>query len=39
MALLAGLGFNRVSVGVQDFDPTVQQAVQPHPERGGDARR
>jgi len=24
---LAGLGFNRVSLGVQDFDPRVQQAV------------
>ncbi len=27
MAFLAGLGFNRVSVGVQDFDPAVQHAV------------
>jgi oxygen-independent coproporphyrinogen-3 oxidase len=27
MAYLAELGFNRVSVGVQDFDPTVQKAV------------
>jgi oxygen-independent coproporphyrinogen-3 oxidase len=27
MALLAGLGFNRASVGVQDFDPAVQRAV------------
>ncbi len=27
MQFLAGLGFNRVSVGVQDFDPQVQQAV------------
>jgi len=27
MAHLAALGFNRVSVGVQDFDPVVQQAV------------
>jgi oxygen-independent coproporphyrinogen-3 oxidase len=27
MAFLAGLGFNRVSIGVQDFDPAVQQAV------------
>jgi oxygen-independent coproporphyrinogen-3 oxidase len=27
MAFLAGLGFNRVSLGVQDFDPMVQQAV------------
>jgi len=27
MAFLAGLGFNRVSVGVQDFDPVVQKAV------------
>lgn len=25
--LLAALGFNRVSIGVQDFDPRVQQAV------------
>jgi oxygen-independent coproporphyrinogen III oxidase len=27
MRLLGGLGFNRVSVGVQDFDPAVQRAV------------
>jgi oxygen-independent coproporphyrinogen-3 oxidase len=27
MAFLAGLGFNRVSIGVQDFDPEVQRAV------------
>src|SRR6202007_2425968 len=27
MAFLAGLGFNRVSIGVQDFDPGVQAAV------------
>ena len=27
MAFLAGLGFNRVSLGVQDFDPAVQQAI------------
>ena len=27
MAFLAGLGFNRLSIGVQDFDPRVQQAV------------
>jgi oxygen-independent coproporphyrinogen-3 oxidase len=27
IALLAELGFNRISVGVQDFDPKVQQAV------------
>jgi oxygen-independent coproporphyrinogen-3 oxidase len=27
MAFLAGLGFNRVSIGVQDFDPAVQRAV------------
>ena len=27
MAFLAELGFNRVSVGVQDFDPAVQEAV------------
>ena len=27
VAFLASLGFNRVSVGVQDFDPEVQRAV------------
>jgi oxygen-independent coproporphyrinogen-3 oxidase len=27
IAFLAGLGFNRISVGIQDFDPAVQQAV------------
>jgi oxygen-independent coproporphyrinogen III oxidase len=27
MAVLGGLGFNRVSIGVQDFDPAVQHAV------------
>ena len=27
LALLAQLGFNRVSIGVQDFDPAVQHAV------------
>jgi oxygen-independent coproporphyrinogen-3 oxidase len=27
MAFLAELGFNRVSIGVQDFDPQVQKAV------------
>lgn len=27
LALLKGLGFNRVSLGVQDFDPQVQKAV------------
>ncbi|HJY79242.1 MAG TPA: oxygen-independent coproporphyrinogen III oxidase [Burkholderiales bacterium] len=27
MKFLGGLGFNRVSVGVQDFDPAVQRAV------------
>ena len=27
VALLARLGFNRVSIGVQDFDPAVQHAV------------
>ena len=27
MAFLAGLGFNRLSLGVQDFDPEVQKAV------------
>ena len=38
MAFLAGLGFNRVSVGVQDFDPAVQAAV--HRIQGeGETRR
>ena len=27
LARLAGMGFNRLSLGVQDFDPAVQQAV------------
>jgi oxygen-independent coproporphyrinogen III oxidase len=27
VALLARLGFNRISVGVQDFDPLVQRAI------------
>jgi oxygen-independent coproporphyrinogen-3 oxidase len=27
LGFLAGLGFNRVSLGVQDFDPLVQKAV------------
>jgi len=27
MQFLAGLGFNRLSLGVQDFDPAVQKAV------------
>jgi oxygen-independent coproporphyrinogen III oxidase len=27
MAFLAALGFNRASIGVQDFDPVVQKAV------------
>jgi oxygen-independent coproporphyrinogen-3 oxidase len=27
MEFLGGLGFNRVSIGVQDFDPAVQNAV------------
>ena len=27
MAFLGALGFNRVSIGVQDFDPAVQKAV------------
>ncbi|MCX2981867.1 oxygen-independent coproporphyrinogen III oxidase [Halieaceae bacterium IMCC14734] len=27
MALLKGLGFNRISLGVQDFDPLVQKAI------------
>jgi len=27
IALLKGIGFNRISLGIQDFDPLVQQAV------------
>jgi len=27
VAFLGRLGFNRISVGIQDFDPAVQQAV------------
>jgi len=27
IALLKGLGFNRVSLGIQDFDPLVQKAI------------
>lgn len=27
IGFLAGLGFNRISVGIQDFDPAVQRAV------------
>jgi len=27
LAAIAGLGFNRISLGVQDFDPDVQRAV------------
>jgi oxygen-independent coproporphyrinogen-3 oxidase len=27
LAALAGMGFNRISLGVQDIDPTVQKAV------------
>jgi oxygen-independent coproporphyrinogen-3 oxidase len=27
LATLAGLGFNRLSLGVQDFDPSVQEAI------------
>ncbi len=27
IALLKGVGFNRISLGIQDFDPRVQQAV------------
>ncbi len=27
IAALAGMGFNRASLGVQDFDPAVQQAI------------
>jgi len=37
MAFLAELGFNRISVGVQDFDPAVQQAV--HRVQGEDETR
>lgn len=27
LALLKGLGFNRISLGIQDFDPAVQKAI------------
>lgn len=27
IALLRGVGFNRISLGIQDFDPLVQQAI------------
>lgn len=27
VALLKGVGFNRISLGIQDFDPQVQQAI------------
>lgn len=27
LALLVGLGFNRISMGIQDFDPDVQRAI------------
>lgn len=27
LGLLKGLGFNRISLGIQDFDPQVQQAI------------
>ena len=37
MAFLAELGFNRVSIGVQDFDPAVQAAV--HRIQGEDLTR
>ena len=35
IALLKGVGFNRISLGIQDFDPLVQKSVnriQPFPE-------
>lgn len=34
VALLKGLGFNRISIGVQDFDEQVQQAVNRRQEFG-----
>ncbi len=27
IALLKGVGFNRISLGIQDFDPTVQESI------------
>lgn len=30
LSILRSLGFNRVSLGVQDFDPAVQKAIQRH---------
>ena len=34
LEFLAGLGFNRVSLGVQDFDPDGAEGGAPHPDRG-----
>jgi len=33
-----GLGFNRLSMGIQDFHPEVQAAIKPHPALRTDAR-
>jgi oxygen-independent coproporphyrinogen-3 oxidase len=30
IALLKGVGFNRISLGIQDFDPLVQRAINRH---------
>ena len=41
-AYIAGLreaGFNRISIGVQDFDPGGAARGAPHPERGADAAK
>lgn len=39
VALLGELGFNRMSVGVQDFDEQVQIAVNHYTERGRNGER
>ena len=39
VAELAAIGFNRASLGVQDFDPAGAGGGQPHPVRRGDPRR
>ena len=38
MEALRDMGFNRLSMGVQDFTPEVQAAVEPEPDGGADAR-
>ena len=41
IALLKGVGFNRISLGIQDFDPLVQKTVnrvQSYPQIGSTGR-